>query len=148
MGFLNWWKNEAENQEESASQLDLIGDSQQLAPQRKRVDGATVFKRFTKSIKDNGGGSRSYQRAIGAETEELFDCDVDQLYKGTGGKQGDRSTLPQAAQEAYMVNESLASNELERQQGTIGGETQKEVDGKIVESVRQTSKQTRKWLPW
>jgi len=148
MGFLNWWKNEAENQEESASQLDLIGDSQQLAPQRNRVDGATVYKRFTKSIKDNGGGPRSYQRAVSTETEELFDCNVEQLYKGTGGKQGDRTTLPQAAQEAYMVNESIAANELERQQGSIGGETEKEVDGKIIESVRQTSKQTRKWLPW
>ena len=148
MGFLNWWKSEAENQEESASQLDLIGDSQQLAPQRKRVDGATVFKRFTKSIKDNGGGSRSYRRAVGAETEELFDCNVEQLYKETGGKAGDRSTLPQAAQEAYMVNEVMAANELERQVGTIGGESQSDVDGKIVESVRQTSKQTRRWFPW
>lgn len=112
------------------------------------MDGATVYKRFTKSIKDNGGGPRSYQRAVSTETEELFDCNVEQLYKGTGGKQGDRTTLPQAAQEAYMVNESIAANELERQQGSIGGETEKEVDGKIIESVRQTSKQTRKWLPW
>ena len=148
MGFLNWWKNEAANQEETASQLDLIGDSQQLVPQRKRVDGAIVNKRFNKSIKDNGGEGRVYEETAVAETQELFDCTVNELYKETGAKKRQRNTLPQAAQEAFMVNESLAANELDRQVGSIGGDTQDEVNDKIVESVRQTSKRTRKWLPW
>ena len=47
-----------------------------------------------------------------------------------------------------MVNESLAANELERQIGTNGGESQKEVDDKIVASVQQTSKHTRSLLSW
>ena len=47
-----------------------------------------------------------------------------------------------------MVNESLAANELDRQIGTIGGESQDEVNSRILASVEQTSKQTRKWLPW
>ena len=48
-----------------------------------------------------------------------------------------------------MANETLASFELDRQVGTIGGESQEEVNDKIVSSVRQTSKETRrKWLPW
>ncbi|WP_051394708.1 hypothetical protein [Leptolyngbya sp. Heron Island J] len=148
MGFIPWWKNEKETLEPSESQLDLLGESQELSPQRKRVDGAIVFRRFTKAIKDNGGGPESYEKVIQAETQELFDCNVRELYEQTGGKIRDRSSLPQPAQEAYMVNESLSANELERMHGTIGGETQEEVDDRIIGLVRQQSRQTRKWLPW
>ena len=128
--------------------MDLLGQSQELAPQRRRVDGAIVFRRFTDSIRSNGGDGQVYQEAIVEETRELFDCRVSELYEGTGGKRNDRSTLPQAAQEAYMVNESLSANELERLIGTIGGESQDEVNDQIKAVVREQSKQTRKWLPW
>ena len=119
-----------------------------MSPQRKRVDGATVNRRFTQTIKDNGGGPQSYKKAIRAETQELFGCTVRELYEQTGGKFRDRSTLPQPAQEAYMVNEALAAYELERYIGTIGGETQEEVDDQIIGLVKQQSKQTRERLPW
>lgn len=148
MGFLDFWKSEAPNQEESVSQLDLIGQSQELAPQRQRVDGATVFKRFTQSIKDNGGDREAYSKSIVAETKELFGCEVNELYEGTGARQGRRETLPQPAQEAYMVNESLSANELECSVGSLSGETQEEVNDQITGIVREQSKQTRKWLPW
>lgn len=148
MGFLDFWKNEKHNIEESASQLDLSGQSQELTPLRKRVTGAIVFKRFTQSIKDNGGDEQVYPEAINAETIELFDCDVKDLYEQTGGKPGYRDTLPQPAQEAYMVNESLSANELERHIGTIGGDSQEEVNDQIKAVVREQSKQTRRWLPW
>lgn len=148
MGFLNWWQNEQTNIEESASQLDLLGQGQDLTPQRQRADGATVFKRFTGAIKANGGDGDAYPEAINAETEELFDCEIEDLYRQTGAKLGRRDTLPAPAQEAYMVNESLSANELERQVGTIGGESQAEVNGKITGVVREQAKQTRKWLPW
>ncbi len=117
-------------------------------PPRKRVDGAIVFRRFTKTIQRNGGDEDAYQQSIIAETQELFDCEVDELYKMTGGKRNKRHTLPQPAQEAYMVNESLSANELERLEGTIGGESQEEVNARITGVVRQQAKQTRKWLPW
>lgn len=126
----------------------MLGQSQELAPQRKRVDGATVFRRFTGTIKRNGGDQEAYRNSIVAETQELFDCDVDELYRQTGGKPNRRDTLPTPAQEAYMVNESLSANELERQEGTIGGESQEAVNEKITGVVREQAKQTRKWLPW
>ena len=148
MAFLNFWREEKDNIEDSASQLDLSGNSQELIPPRERVTGAIVFKRFTKSIMDNGGASDVYPDAIAAETDELFGCNVEELYRGTGGKPGRRDTLPQPAQEAYMVNESITANELERLIGTIGGETQEEVNDRIVGVTRQQAKQTRKWLPW
>ncbi|MEM9808153.1 MAG: hypothetical protein AAF959_23040 [Cyanobacteria bacterium P01_D01_bin.56] len=148
MGFLDFWKNEKANIEESESQLDILGQSQELAPPRKQVDGVIVFKRFTKTIQANGGDQDAYRFSIEAETNELFDCSVKELYDETGAKRQDRSTLPQPAQEAYMVNESLSANELERQEGTIGGESQEEVNAQITGVVRQQAKQTRKWLPW
>lgn len=148
MGFLNFWKEEKPTYEEQAAQLDLSGYSQELTPKRKRVDGAIVNRRFNKSIKDNGGGPNAYPKAVLAETEELFGCDLNTLYRETGGKKGRRDTLPQPAQEAYMVNESITANELERHVGSLGGESQEEVDAKIVGITRHQAKQTRKWLPW
>ncbi len=112
MGFLNWWRN---NSQQSDSQLDIFGNSQELA-QQERVDGAIVNKDFNKAIKDSGGSNTAYGRAVQAETQELFDCDVDQLYKETGGRKGDRSTLPKEAQKAYIVNETLSTHRLNNTQ--------------------------------
>lgn len=148
MGFLNFWREEKTNYEEQASQLELSGRSQELTPKRKRVDGAIVNRRFNKAIHENGGRGQVFADAVIAETDELFSCGVNELYQATGGKRGDRSSLPQPAQEAYMVNESLTAHELERMVGTLGGEDQDEVNGRIVGIVRQEAKQTRKRLPW
>jgi hypothetical protein len=128
--------------------LDLSEHSQKLAPQRERVDSAIVFKRFTKAIQDNGGDNKAYQESIVAETQELFGCTVRELYRGTGAKLNYRNTLPQPVQEAYMVNESLSANALEVQIGTLGGESQEEVNEKIVNTVRHQAIQVRQWLPW
>ena len=106
------------------------------------------FRRFTDTIKSNGGDQNCYANAVVTETQELFDCSVRELYQATGGKINRRETLPHEAQQAYMVNESLSAYELERMEGTIGGENQREVNNKIEAVVREQSKQTRKWLPW
>ena len=47
-----------------------------------------------------------------------------------------------------MVNESLSANQLEQLEGTIGGETQQEVNARIQSVVKHQAKQPRKWLPW
>lgn len=41
-----------------------------------------------------GGDEDAYPDAISAETTELFDCDVEELYQQTGEKRGRRETLP------------------------------------------------------
>ncbi len=151
MGFLNFWKNEKHSLEPSNSdnsqQLDLFKKAE--IAHRKRSTGATVFRRFTGSIAANGGDADAIRDSIQAETEELFDCDVTELYQLTGGTPNDRSTLPSIVQDTYIANEILASFELEQLEGTIGGESQEEVNDRIVGSVRQTSQETRrKWLLW
>ena len=148
MGFLDFWKNEKDRLEPSDSQLDLLGNSLELEPQRKRFSGAIAFRRFTDTIKANGGDETCDIDAIVTETQELFDCGVNELYEETGGKPNRRDTLPHEVQQAYTVNESLSAYELERMEGTIGGENQTEVNNKINAVVREQSKQTRKWLPW
>lgn len=65
--------------------------------QRKRVDGATVNTEFRASVKNAGGSNRVYPRVVETETQELFDCSTDELCAGTGGKKGDRATLPTPA---------------------------------------------------
>ena len=99
-------------------------------------------------MKANGGDSECYKQAVITETSELFDCTVRQLYAETGGKRYRRETLPLEVQQAYMLNETLSAYELERMEGTIGGENQEEVNDKINAVVKQQSKKTRGWLPW
>ena len=148
MGFLDFWSKEKDEQEPSASsqQLDLLRESQ-LA-NRERSTGVTVFRKFTDSIKANGGDADAIIDSITTETQELFGCDVRELYEVTGAKRNDRSTLPEIVQRSYIANESLSSFELERMEGTIGGESQDENNDRIVDTVRQVSRVTRRWLPW
>ncbi|MEA5464911.1 hypothetical protein [Leptothoe sp. PORK10 BA2] len=130
MRFSDFWKQEKHSLEpsnsDSSQQLDLFKKAE--IAHRKRSTGATVFRRFTGSIDANGGDADAIRDSIQAETEELFDCDVTELYRLTGGTPNDRSTLPAIVQETYMANETLASFELNRMEGTIGGESQEEVN--------------------
>jgi hypothetical protein len=113
--------------------------------QQERVDGAIVNKNFNKAIKDSGGSNTAYGRAVQAETQELFDCDVEQLYQETGGRKGDRSTLPKEAQKAYIVNETLSTHRLN---DTDYQGSQRQKDNEIVEDVADTARSVRRWLPW
>ena len=107
-----------------------------------------MFRKFTDSIKANGGDADAIIDSITVETEELFGCSVRELYQATGGKKNDRSTLPEIVQRSYIANEALSSFELERMEGTIGGDDQDEVNDRINAVVKERSKKTRKWLPW
>ncbi|HAG80307.1 MAG TPA: hypothetical protein DCL61_03835 [Cyanobacteria bacterium UBA12227] len=146
MGFLNWWQN---NKPEEDSQLTIFGDLEELK-QHKRVDGATVNNEFKDSIKNAGGSDKAFPRSIEAETQELFNCTTNELYEKTGAKKGKRSTLPIPAQEAYIVNETLSkhrlNHEVAEENKTRGSQRQK--DDRIVETVRDTAENVRKWFPW
>lgn len=148
MGFLDFWSKEKDEQEPSTSsqQLDLLREGQ--IANRERSTGVTVFRKFTDSVKANGGDADAIIDSITTETQELFGCDVRDLYEATGAQRNDRSTLPEIVQRSYIANESLSSFELERMEGTIGGESQGETNDKIVGTVRQVSRATRRWLPW
>ena len=148
MGFLNWWQSEKHNEEPTSDsqQLDLLRKGN--LSNRRRETGATVFRAFTDAIQANGGDRDAIRESIIVETQELFDCDVQELYKQTGGTLNDRSTLPAIVQRSYLANEALSAFELERMEGTIGGESQEENNDKIAGQVKDSSKRTRRWFPW
>lgn len=124
--------------------MSLLGGSQQLT-RHERVDSATVNQDFTQAIQKAGGSSKAYPKAVRAETKKLFDCGVDELYEGTGGRKGDRSSLPKEVQKAYMVAETLSSHRLNASEPK-GSQYQQ--DAEIVSVVEDTAKTVRSWLPW
>lgn len=144
MGFIDWWQN---NKEATNSQLNLLEESQPLV-QHERVDSATVNKDFNKAIQQAGGSHRAYPRAVRAETQELFDCGVDELYEATRGRKGNRSTLPKEAQKTYMVSETLSTHRLNEEMRRDKHSSQLQKDDEVVEVVKDTANQVRKWLPW
>lgn len=87
---------------------------------------------------------------MGAETQELFDLTTDQLYKQTGGRKGDRSTLPHEAQKAFIATEILATHRINENAATYPDpeHDQAGTDNAIVNDVRHTAKAVRKRLPW
>lgn len=129
-------------------QLDLLEASAPVKPSRQRVDNAVVYRQFSDAIADAGGSEFAYSRAVEAETEQLFDCKTRDLYKATGGKRGDRSTLPIEAQAAYQATEIKAWWRLRQGGDAHDLRTQTEKDQRIIETTRQAAKETRSDAPW
>lgn len=111
----------------------------------KRVDGATVNKDLNKTIKEKGGTGTVYPDCANAMCESLFDMKPDELYKATGAKKNQRSTLPKEAQKAFISGEAIANYEL-REQDIQGTSSQK--NQQIVRSVSNSGRKVRKLLPW
>lgn len=73
---------------------------------------------------------------------------MDELYEETGGRKGDRSTLPKEAQKAYMVSETLSTHRLNQEVRGNNPGSQQQKDAQVVETVQDTATTVRKWLPW
>lgn len=144
MGFLSWFKNNLNEEESTGSQLDLLGESKNL-PERRRVDGVTVRKKFNKTIQDKGGSGRCQARSTEALTQEVLGCSTKDLYEATGAKQSKRETLPDTAQEALMTGEIVATHDL-KGKDVRGNQSQRNTQ--IEDSVRASGKKVRKWFPW
>jgi hypothetical protein len=142
MGFLTWLGLQPEENSEE-TQLNLLEDSS--TPVRGRVDGATVRNDFTSTIVDKGGDGQTIARSTNRMTEILFGCKPKELYEGTGGRSGDRSTLPQDAQTAYIVGEVAATHKLKG--ADIKG-NQQQCNEQIVETVEEASEQVQSIFPW
>lgn len=114
------------------------------------MDSATVNNEFKAAIQNAEGSRNAYARSVEAETRELFDCNTNDLYRGTGAKKGDRSTLPTPAQEAYIVNETISKHRLNHDVAPENNQSrdQQQKDDRIVETVRDTAENVRKWFPW
>ena len=105
MGFTDWFKNNASEQPDS--QLDLLGNSKPLPP-KQRVDRVDVHTDFKAEIMNNGGSDRAITDSIIAETEELFDCNIEALYRETGGTKGKVTPSPAAPRRPICTMRSTA----------------------------------------
>ncbi|MBD2093236.1 hypothetical protein H6F67_25665 [Microcoleus sp. FACHB-1515] len=147
MGFLQWWVNNQEEPEEQQLSLDLNGHSSDAEIERhERVDGAVVNKDFRKAIEHQGGDDRAQIDSATAMSNELFDVSPAQLYRATGGRAFDRSTLPKDAQKAFIVGETIATYDLNGQE--IQDTSQREINNKITDTVRESGKKAREFFPW
>jgi len=144
MGFLSWFENNPQEEESAGEQLSLLDNSEALT-ERRRVDGATVRKRYVKTIQDKGGSGQTYARATEALTQSVMGVGTRELYRQTGAKLKQRDTLPVVAQEALMSAEVLANHDL-KQKEVEGDEDER--DRQIVESAQKSGQNWRKLLPW
>lgn len=144
MGFLNWLKENPDEEASTGSQISLFDDSETLL-ERQRVSGVTVRKNFTKTIQDKGGDSRCQARSTEALNQEVLGCGTRELYQKTGAKRNRRETLPERAQEALLAGEVIATHDLK--QRSIEGD-QNSRNQQIEDSVRGSGEKVRGLFPW
>ncbi|NEQ34200.1 MAG: hypothetical protein F6K04_24970 [Leptolyngbya sp. SIO4C5] len=78
-------------------------------------------------------------------TRSLFGCGTNELYQETKGRRGDRTTLPQDAQSAYIVGETAATHRLKATE-IQGSKRQKHEQ--IVDTVADSTEQVKGIFPW
>jgi hypothetical protein len=122
--------------------LDLFSAPTEI---RGKTTGQDIRNDFTDTVKSKGGSRDAIAKSTEKMTHNLFDCGTDQLYEETGGKKGDRTSLPRDAQTAYGVGETIARHDLN--QTDISG-NQQQRDTQIVDTVDDSSKRVRKLFPW
>jgi hypothetical protein len=144
MAFLNWFESNPQEEDSDGQQLSLLDSSQPLV-ERQRVDGALVRKRYTQTIKEQGGTLRTYAEATEELTQTVMGCGTKELYQRTGAKQNKRETLPVVAQEALLGAEIVANHDLKQQE--VSGDAEARND-QIVSVARESGNKWRKMLPW
>jgi len=78
-------------------------------------------------------------------TRSLFGCAIDELYATTNGRRGDRTTLPQDAQSAYIVGETAATHRLKG--ADIQGNKRRKHQ-QIIDTVEDSSNEVKGIFPW
>lgn len=109
------------------------------------MDGATVRKDFTQTIQDKGGDSNAQAGATEKMTQILFGCSTSDLYRETSSRKGDRASLPQDAQTAYIVGETAATHDLKATE--IQG-NQRQRNEQIEATVEESSHKVKGLFPW
>jgi hypothetical protein len=135
MGFLTWWNNQPKDE-----QLSLLGDTSEPLVQQQRVDNAVTQKALQSEVHARGGDKLTSKIVNATITSNMLDCSVDQLYRETGGKRGNRATLPAEAQEALMTGDIIARHEIVGQDAH--GHQQ------ILDAADTGSRKARKLFPW
>jgi hypothetical protein len=134
MSWLERWKAQPKD-----AQATLFGEEEALV-QQQRLTGAISNNRLKAEVEQRGG-NQTTQRAVNAiVTIEMLDCTPDELYRATGGKRGNRATVPLEAQEALQTGDIGARHEII--------ETDAQGDAQIKEAAHRGAKRARQLFPW
>lgn len=134
MGWLDRWRGQPKD-----VQTDLFGEDQALVEQQ-RLTGAISNNLLQSEIKQRGGNQKTHAAVNAIVTIEMLDCSPTELYEATGGKPGDRSTLPIEAQEALQTGDVAARHEIV--------ETDAQGDYQLKNAAHRGAKRARKLFPW
>lgn len=144
MGFLQWFTERSDEDENEIVLSKRTQDS--LEKKGNSVDAAVVNQMLRDSIHQKGGSSDAQRNCSVAVSEELFDMPPKEVYKTTGGKAYDRSTLPPEVQAAWMGAEVVATHTIT--QTDIYSSEQGEIDYTLEQTARVSVKGFRRWLKW
>lgn len=149
MAFLNWWQQQPESEDYqpivNGELISIASSSEDL------VSIDTVRRDFDRTLKNKGADSAGVIRANRAIEAEILDCSAYELTRALnpelprGAVQTHRA-LPKPAQEGLTAGRIRARYDLEGADITAADQAEK--NQQIEESVRQSGRETRKWLPW
>lgn len=151
MGFSNWWKQ----QPESENYLPEVKGKEFFPTATSNQDianSATARKDLDRALQNKGADYQGMRQAKSALEGEILGCSAYELARELnpeveteGAVISDRA-LPKPAQEGLLAGRIRAKYDLEATE--ITADDQSETNQQIEASVRQSGKETRKWLPW
>jgi hypothetical protein len=149
MTFANWWQQQPESEDYhpvvEGELMAIASSSEELVT----VD--TVRRDFDSIMHSKGADPAGVIRANRALEREILDSSSYELARELNpqlprGVVLTHRALPKPAQEGLTAGRIRARYDLE---GTeITAEDQAEKNQQIEDSVRQSGRETRKWLPW
>ncbi|MBE9039354.1 hypothetical protein IQ235_00905 [Oscillatoriales cyanobacterium LEGE 11467] len=150
MAFLNWWKTQPESEDYS---LEVKGKLFPTATSSQPLAGAdTARKDLGRAMHDKGADMRGAMDANHALETEILGNSAYELARELNSDVTERGAamshraLPKPAQEGLLAGRIRAKYDL---QGTeIAQDDQTETNQQIEASMRQSGRETRKWLPW
>ena len=150
MEFLNWWKTQPESEDYS---LEVKGEHFPTATSNQPLAGAdTTRKDLDRAMHDKGADPAGVIRANRALENEILGSSAYELTRELNPEVVERGAamshraLPKPAQEGLLAGRIRAKYDLKATEITPGDRT--ETNAQIEASVRQSGRETRKWLPW
>lgn len=134
MTWLERWKTQPKE-----TQIDLFGQDKVLA-EKQRLTGAISNNLLKAEVKKRGGNHKTQAAVNAIVTIETLGCSPSELYPATGGKPGDRSTLPLEAQEALQTGDVAARHEM------VVSDAQGDLQ--LKEAAYRGGSRARKLFPW
>jgi hypothetical protein len=151
MAFLNWWNDQPES-EDYALEIKRKELFPTMTSNQPLVGADTARQDLDRTLREKGADVNGAMEANQALETEILGRSAYELAKELNpevvetGAVMTTSALPKPAQEGLLAGRIRARYDLE---GTeITAKDQAEKNQQIEDSVRQSGRETRKWLPW